>query len=229
MQRLHPFAIAVGIILGLGYAACGGNPPPKLECTGDCVCTDQSCTCEQGGTCTFGPEGGADGGSAESLPSDVSIDCGNQNTCDLTCGTNCEAQCSNKTVCEGSCGAGCETSCTAQSSCNLETGADASVQCVGTSDCSLTTGPNSTIDCGGGSTCTVQLEPSSTLNCTGTSTCDVTCLDGGCTLVCDGTSKCTCAIENCTLECGGAAGRDAGPIECNGKLACPTAMGQCPM
>ena len=61
---LVAFSMVAGISVG-----CGDDPPAinnTASCTGDCECTGDTCTCKQGGKCTFGPTGGgtagADGG-----------------------------------------------------------------------------------------------------------------------------------------------------------------------
>src|SRR6185437_378107 len=101
--------IALAFAASLFVVGCSSATAP-LVCAGDCSCTATACTCQQGGTCTFGP---VDGG--EAPPSNVSISCSSQNTCDLSCGTNCSTTCASKTSCAGSCQSSCDFSCAGQS------------------------------------------------------------------------------------------------------------------
>src|SRR4051812_23259829 len=87
--------VAAGIITGttLGSVGCGDDSPAinnTATCTGDCQCSGDTCTCAQGGKCTFGPAGAgtgaggdgggtlADGGAA--LPNDVTYKCDSKGT-----------------------------------------------------------------------------------------------------------------------------------------------------
>ncbi len=206
---------------------CGSTPP---ACVGDCVCTGSTCECQAGGTCTFG--GGVDGGADPGgLPSNVTFDCEQKNTCNVSCGTGCTSHCANDTTCVGTCGSNCTTSCAARSTCTQTLGEGSTAQCTGTSSCTVTTGAGSEVTCAGGSTCNVTLEPGSTLECQGTSTCTVSCPDGGCTVHCAGDSKCSCQ-PSCTLNCNVAdAGAGPGgvrtPKRCDGGLTC-VRNDQCP-
>src|SRR5687768_904157 len=52
----------------------------SAACTGNCECVGNTCTCRQGGTCTFGPAA-VDGGDGGVLPPDnVVYDCQSKNT-----------------------------------------------------------------------------------------------------------------------------------------------------
>jgi hypothetical protein len=56
------------------------------------------------------------------------------------------------------------------------------------------------------------------------STCDVTCLDGGCKVLCAGDAKCTCSGAGCELSCVGGM-----PRLCDGTQTCVRAgIGMCP-
>jgi hypothetical protein len=198
----------LGIVaLGLaGTTACGASSEVgRATCRGDCDCSGDTCSCKSGGTCTFGPEPetsepGSDAGSTTGggeLPNDVSYDCEARNTCDLTCGTGCNATCAGRSVCEGTCTDNCTS------------------RCAGTSDCTLQTGTNSDVTCSGGSNCTLTLDTGSTVICQGNSSCTIRCPKGGCTAECGGSSS-------CIVECGGT---EACHVECNGTRAQDCAAG----
>ncbi len=229
----------LGTIVAAAFAAlaaavpgCGSQVSPAATCTGACDCTGSTCKCQAGQTCTLGPTGpdggplNADGGFAgdAGLPANITFDCQKNNTCNVTCGTDCTSHCANDTTCTGTCGTSCDTSCTAKSTCTLGTGDNSTVNCDGTSACTLTTGTGSTVSCNGGSTCTVTLKSSSTLQCLGTSVCDVSCPGGGCTVACGGDAACSCDLTGCTLDCS-QGGRTA--KECGGRLKCVRG-GACP-
>src|SRR5688572_12188587 len=94
---------ALSLVAGISVG-CGDDPPPiqnTASCVGDCVCTGDTCTCEQGGKCTFGPTGGGtagvDGGDVDGgtsgAPDNVTYHCDAKGTCEAACGTGCTTTC----------------------------------------------------------------------------------------------------------------------------------------
>ena len=236
-RRMQPVRHLIPVLaLACVSLACSSpvTPVGNYACTGSCSCTDAGvCSCAGGATCSLGPA--ADGGADAGLPSNVSLQCQQGNTCSLACGSNCAATCAAQTTCAGSCGTGCNYSCSGQSSCGggdagvVSVGTNSTVSCTGGSGCTLAAGSGSTVTCGGTSSCTLTLEPGASASCTGTSTCDVVCApaDGGvdagaCGLSCDGNSHCRC-IGHCDLTCQGGAA-----TECDaGVWACTKGAGGC--
>lgn len=207
--------LALVLVCGVTVVAtygCGNSNPPV--CVGDCECTADSCTCAAGGNCTI--NGGADGGDLAALPSNQTITCEKDSTCNVACGTGCDSNCASNTTCVGACSSGCTSSCSANSTCDQNIGDNSTASCTGGSDCDITTGANSTVECAGGSDCRVTLSVSSTLECTGTSICKVACADGGCTVKCGGDALCACLTPDCKLECSNIQTEQT----CNGKQAC---------
>lgn len=212
-SRLPRWAASTLVAVALaGASACGGasSEVGSATCRGDCDCSGDTCSCEAGGTCTFGPEqpstgdagevAGQDGGTAPGAvapPDDVTYHCDARNNCDLTCGTGCTATCAGRSVCEGTCTDNCTS------------------RCAGTSDCTLVTGTNSTVTCSGGSACTLTLDTGSVVTCQGNSSCTIRCPKGGCRAECAGSTS-------CTVECGGT---EACHIECNGARSAQCAAG----
>jgi hypothetical protein len=187
------FVLALSTPVGCGVSKRGLTPP---TCSGDCSCTEDTCVCEAGGTCSFGmapsaPGDGttATGGSTSTAPpDDVSYHCDSNNQCDLVCGTGCTNTCDGRSTCTGSCSSNCTSSC------------------AGTSQCTIETGVNSQVTCAGGSNCAVTLDTGSTITCQGESTCTVQCPIGGCRAECAGASSCTVVCggtSDCTIECSG--------------------------
>jgi hypothetical protein len=195
---------ALSIVAGISVG-CGDDPPPinnTASCVGDCECTGDTCTCKQGGNCTFGPTGGtgADGGLIDggaAPPDNVTYHCDAKGTCEAACGTGCTTTCEGQSTCNST----CESNCTAT--------------CNGTSECNIDTGTNSTVTCGGGSDCAVELGEGSKLECQGNSTCTIKCPQGGCTAECAGSA-------GCSIECGAA---KACTITCNGQKSEDCAAG----
>jgi hypothetical protein len=210
--------VVIALATTLGCGGSGRRPQPPT-CSGDCSCIETTCTCQAGGTCSFGgpatgSDGDGDGGTASSgmtgttaPPDDVTYHCDTKNECDLTCGTGCTATCDGRSTCAGSCSANCTSSC------------------AGTSQCTLTTGVNSEVTCAGGSTCQLTLDTGSTIKCQGDSTCNINCPKGGCAAECAGSAGCTVVCggtEACTIECNGTKVQDCpSGSTCNGVCTGP--------
>src|SRR5688572_5503463 len=114
-------SLVVGISVG-----CGGDEAPPIQntasCVGDCECTGDTCTCKQGGTCTFGPTGGGtagvDGGDAGTgAPDNVTYHCDAKGTCEAACGTGCTTTCGGQSTCNATCESNCTATCTGTSEC----------------------------------------------------------------------------------------------------------------
>ena len=217
MRSLSPSSLFVGTLTALvvgvaAFTACGGSSAaPVGSCSGDCSCSGTTCTCNTGGTCTFGNGVEADGAPAPGPePSGVTYNCDSKNTCNASCGTGCTTTCDGQSTCVGSCDANCTSTC------------------GGTSNCTLNAGQNSNVTCEGGSVCEITVDTGSTLTCTGNSTCNEICPKGGCTLDCQGSGTCTvtCGLPSdagtagngadgggttgvtaCTIKCGSAGGK----------------------
>jgi hypothetical protein len=220
MNRRGPsrFGIRALFLVVLAAAPACGNTHngTKPSCSGDCSCTDVTCTCRTGGMCTFGPAdpnaaaGATDAGpvTGAAPPDDVTYHCDSNNQCDLTCGSGCSNTCDGRSVCAGSCTSNCTSSC------------------AGSSECTLTTGVNSNVTCAGGSACKVTLDPGSTITCAGDSTCMIDCPKGGCTAECGGSAGCSVACGGtapCQIECNGMKAQD-----CAAGSTCNAACGRTP-
>ncbi len=140
--RFFTVLTCVGMLVLLSCSDKKKKKVEVLECTGSCVCDEETrtCTCEGGTDCVL--QGDAAG---------VTFSCDGNATCSLSCGTECHVECPGTAGCEASLGDDSTAVCNGTGNCFYECRGDCVVDCPGASRC--------TVDCAAGATCEITSCP----------------------------------------------------------------------